>query len=165
MSWRIEMHQFLELFNPYPGNQFLLLTSHCDEIATALATTLQPLEGKLNLYGFPGEHDAIEAENIEHYTIDSFALLPRALPRSNDMVILQDLYHLHEDKVRLMKLMYATLANTGDIIIMQRRGTMDIEGMLAMLEANEFRAGNAIVCHPDYDLVMAKKMHMWGNGL
>ncbi len=159
------MNQFLELFNPYPGNQFLLVTSHCDEIAPALADMLAKVDGSLSLHCFPGEHEDVEAQNIKRSDIADFKSLPRALPRSNDMVILQDVYAQHELKERFIKQMYATLANTGDIIIIQRRGTMDFEAMLEMLEKFEFRAGNAIDCHPDYDLVMGKKMHMWGNGL
>ena len=42
---------------------------------------------------------------------------------------------------------------------------MDIEAMKEMLEEFEFRAANEIDVLPEYDLVMAKKMHMWGNGL
>jgi hypothetical protein len=159
------MKQFLELFNPYPGNSFLLVTTHCDEIATELAQLLKKVDGTLNLQCYPGAHKSIEAANVTRHDREKFTEMPRALPRSNDMVILQDFYHLHEQKERLMKQMYATLANTGDIIIMQRRGTMDFEAMLAMLEEFEFRAGNVIDCHPEYDLVMGKKMHMWGNGL
>ena len=37
--------------------------------------------------------------------------------------------------------------------------------MYELLENNEFRAANFIDIFPNYDLVMAKKMHMWGNGL
>ena len=159
------MQQFLELFNPYPGNQFLLVTTHCDTIATALSDILSKVDGMLSLHCFPGRHNEIKADNIERHDVADFQSLPRALPRSNDMVILQDVYHLHETPERIMKQMYATLANTGDIVIMQRRETMNIETMLAMLEAFEFRAGSTIDCHPDYDLVMGKKMHMWGNGL
>ncbi len=159
------MQQFLELFNPYPGNQFLLLTSHCDNMAPALAEMLEAVEGTLNLYCFPGTHESVDAPNIQHHNVADFNTLPRALPRSNDMVILHDVYAQHETPERLMKMVYSTLANTGDVIIMQQRGSMDVAAMLAMLEAFEFRAGNAIDCHGDYDLVMAKKMHMWGNGL
>jgi hypothetical protein len=48
---------------------------------------------------------------------------------------------------------------------MQEKGTMDISAMKEMLERHEYRAANAIDVLPEYDLVMAKKMHMWGNGL
>jgi predicted nicotinamide N-methyase len=89
----------------------------------------------------------------------------RALPRDNDIVILKDLFHLHHNQDLLLKVAYTTLANTAEIIIMQEKGTMDIEAIKEMLEKYEFRAANYIDVLPEYDLVMAKKMHMWGNGL
>jgi hypothetical protein len=42
---------------------------------------------------------------------------------------------------------------------------MDIEATKTLLEEFEFRAPNYIDVLDEYDLVMAKKMHMWGNGL
>jgi hypothetical protein len=42
---------------------------------------------------------------------------------------------------------------------------MDIESTKELLEKFEFRAPNEIDVIDEYDLVMAKKMHMWGNGL
>jgi hypothetical protein len=48
---------------------------------------------------------------------------------------------------------------------MEKKGVMDIEAIKTMLEEHEFRAPNEIDVIDGYDLVMAKKMHMWGNGL
>jgi hypothetical protein len=48
---------------------------------------------------------------------------------------------------------------------MQKKGTMNIEETLNILEEFEFRSQNYIDVLPEYDLVMAKKLHMWGNGL
>ncbi|MDQ1245442.1 MAG: hypothetical protein QG565_1783, partial [Campylobacterota bacterium] len=36
---------------------------------------------------------------------------------------------------------------------------------LKLLEEFEFRAPNEIDIVEGYDLIIAKKMHMWGNGL
>ena len=48
---------------------------------------------------------------------------------------------------------------------MQKKGTMDMWAMKELLERFEFRSPNEIDILPEYDLVMARKMHMWGNGL
>jgi len=48
---------------------------------------------------------------------------------------------------------------------MEKKGLMNIEEIKQILEENEFRAANQIDVLEKYDLVMAKKMHMWGNGL
>ena len=42
---------------------------------------------------------------------------------------------------------------------------MDVEQIKEYLIQHEFRAHNEIDLLEGYDLVMAKKMHMWGNGL
>ena len=48
---------------------------------------------------------------------------------------------------------------------MQKKGTMDIWATKELLEEHEFRSPSDIDVLPEYDLVMAKKMHMWGAGL
>jgi len=160
------MNQFLELCNPLPGNRYLLVTTHADEIATALAEKLLPVPGDLDIQCYPGQHQNFDHHaNVKMHHISNFKAPFRGLPRSHDMVIFQDIYHLHQFPERMVKLAYTTLANTAHLIIMQRRGTMDLEAMLEMLERMEYRAGNVIDVLDGYDLVMAKKMHMWGNGL
>ena len=65
----------------------------------------------------------------------------------------------------LLRIAYTTLANAADVIIMEKKGIMDVEATKELLEKFEFRAPNAIDLLDEYELVMAKKMHMWGNGL
>ena len=144
------------------------VTTHVDETTSALYELLQKKGGELRLAIYA---DASIEEIQNRYPdakmqqIANFSHSFRALPRDNDIVILKDLFHLHHDKEKLLKVAYTTLANTADIIIMQEKGTMDINAMKEMLERHEYRAANAIDVLPKYDLVMAKKMHMWGNGL
>jgi len=159
------MKQFLELFSPQPANSYLLVTTHIDEVAEALADKLREFDGTLHVSLYPGEHQEIQRDNIKLQEVKDFNTPFRALPRSFDAVIFQDFYHLHQHKERIIKLAYNALANTADIVIMQEVDTMNVEAMLEMLENSEYRAGNKIDVSPKYDLVMAKKMHMWGNGL
>jgi hypothetical protein len=159
------MKQFLELFRPQPANSYLLVSTHADKLSTALARKLKEFDGSLHVTLYPGEHQSLNEDNIKLNFIEDFDTLFRALPRSYDAVIFQDFYHLHTQKERIIKLAYNALANTADIIIMQKKGEMNIEAMLEMLEVSEYRAGNKIDVLDEYDLVMAKKMHMWGAGL
>ncbi len=158
-------HQFLELFNPLPGNQYLLVTTHADAVASVMAEKLSHVGGTLSLECFPGVHEEMLLPNVIRHDIATLQAPFRGLPRSHDLVVFQDIYHCHAYPERLMKLAYTTLANTAELIIMQERGSMNFEAMLIMLEAFEFRAANRIDVLSGYDLVMAKKMHMWGNGL
>ena len=65
----------------------------------------------------------------------------------------------------LIKLSYLTLANTANIIIIEKKGLLDIQALKSKLEEMEFRSANDIDIIDGYDLVIAKKMHMWGAGL
>ena len=148
----MNLEQFLQLFTPLPGNHYLQVSTSADEITEALSSLLEGVDGELSLALY-------NDENLD------FSKPFRAPARSNDIVILQDVFHAHQNKKMILKIAYTSLANTADIIIMEKKGVMDIQAMKDMLEEFEFRAANDIDVLPEYDLVMAKKMHMWGNGL
>ena len=148
----VDLKQFLQLFKPLPGNRYLQVTTTRDEISQALELLLAQVGGKLNVTLY-------NEENLD------FSKPFHALPREHDMVILQDIFLFHQNKSMLLKATYTTLANTANVIIIEKKGLMDIEEIKHILEENEFRAANQIDVLEKYDLVMAKKMHMWGNGL
>lgn len=148
----VDLKQFLQLFKPLPGNRYLQVTTMRDEISQALELLLAQVGGKLNVTLY-------NEENLD------FSKPFHALPREHDMVILQDIFLSHQNKSMLLKATYTTLANTANVIIIEKKGLMDIEEMKQILEENEFRAANQIDVLEKYDLIMAKKMHMWGNGL
>jgi hypothetical protein len=163
-----DLKQFLELFNPLPGNHYIQVTTYVDETTAALYELLKNTGGELRIALYRDEdisdiQEKYPDAKVQH--VKNFVQPFRGLPRDNDIVILKDIFHLHQAKERLRKTTYTTLANTAEIIIMQKKGTMDIGAMLEMLEEYEYRAANYIGVLPEYDLVMAKKMHMWGNGL
>ena len=166
-SFTTLLTSFLELFQPLPGNKYLQVTSKPDETTEALQILLAEHDGELHL-----AHYTQNKQNFSHIphetkvqTIESLNKPFRALPRDYDMIIFKDIFHLHTNPKGLIKIAYTALANTANIIIMEQKGTLNAEEIKELLEIFEFRAPNAIDLHPDYDLVMAKKMHMWGNGL
>ncbi len=162
-----DLKQFRELFNPLPGNHYLYVTLTPDDIATLFYEMMQQIGGGLNLAIY--NKDSIEFAsglcdaNIQH--IKDFKTLFRAAPRNHDIVVLKDILYAHENPKALLKIAYTTLANTANIIIIEKKGVMDVEAMKALLEEHEFRSANEIDVIDGYDLVIAKKMHMWGNGL
>ncbi len=153
-----------ELFNPLPGNRYLEVTTHIDAVSYLLASMMEEVQGRLNIVLYESDilPQDIEAKVTHVADIKS---LPRVMPREHDMVILKDIYRLHEDKSALLTLAYRTLANAAHIIILEKKGVIDTKELMQTLEDFEFRAANEIDVLEDYDLVMAKKMHMWGNGL
>jgi len=162
-----DLTQFLKLFKPLPGNQYLQVTTTPDEITDSLNSILSKVDGELGLVVYNENDLNLEDrfKNIKIQHIKNFKQPFRALPRNHDIVVLKDIFHKHENQKMILKIAYTTLANTADIIIMEKKGTMDIEAIKTLLEEFEFRASNDIDVLADYDLIMAKKMHMWGNGL
>jgi len=163
----MDLEQFLELFNPYPGNHYLQITTSVDETTDALYNLIEGVDGELSLVIYNKDEIDLQSDfpNAKIQYIKNFKNPFRALPRTHDVVVFKDIFHLHENKKGILKIAYATLANAAHIIIMQKKGTMDIEAMKVMLEEFEFRSSNELDVLPEYDLVMAKKLHMWGNGL
>jgi len=163
----MQLDQFLELFHPLPGNHYLQVTTKQDATTQALLERIKEVDGefRLALYGEDELRldDTLTDAKVQY--IKKFNTPFRALPRDNDIVILKDILSVHTNPKLLVKIAYTTLANTADIVIMEKKGTMDIEATKQLLEDFEFRAPNSIDVLDEYDLVMAKKMHMWGNGL
>ena len=155
-----DLKQFLELFNPLPGNHYLQVTTSPDETTHALSQLMSDVDGELGLVVYNEEDDIdfkTEFPDVKLQYIKSFKQPFRAIPRNYDIVVFKDFFHLHENPKMVLKIAYTTLANTANIIIMQKKGTMDIEALKDMLEEFEFRASNEIDVLPEYDLVMAKK--------
>ena len=156
------MQQFLELFHPLPGNSYLLVTSKIDSMAAALHDKIAEVDGSFSiaLYG----EGAFEGAKIE--CIDSLSKPFRALPRDNDRVIFYDIFTKHTSPKMLLQLAYRTLANAAEVIIVEPKDSLQSEEIYQLLEEMEFRAPNLIEdILAGYDVFVAKKMHMWGNGL
>ena len=155
-----------ELINPLPGYTILHVTSKADEMSSVLSRMLKEVGGTLNLAIYePTEEIEEFDENVKVQYLDGYEKIFRALPRDNDIVIFKEVLASHFDKERMLKNAYMTLANAAQIIIMEKKGVMDISEVKSWLFEREFRAANEIDIIEGYDLIMAKKMHMWGNGL
>lgn len=156
------MEQFLELFHPNPGNSYLLVTTKIDTLASALHKKTEEVDGKFEivLYG-SGKYEKAKVQ-----VVDSFQKPFLALPRDNDRVIFYDVFTKHHSAKMLLTLAYRTLANAAEIVIAEPKGELEPLSTCELLESNEFRAPNLIEDILDgYDVFVAKKMHMWGNGL
>ena len=144
--------KFLELFNPLPGNHYLHVTKEQNNISDALEKLLLSVQGELNVEVMSDD----DLKNAKPF---------KALPRDNDMVIFQDIFSKHKNQSAILKIAYRTLANTAEIIILEKKSVLDIDTIKVMLEEHEFRTPNHLDILEGYDIVVAKKMHMWGNGL
>ena len=161
----MELKQFLELFNPLPGNHYIQITTKVDETTIALRDLLKNVDGEFHLVVYLKDEASIVFPEVKLQIINKLDSPFRALPRDNDMVIFKDIFQAHSNQDMLLRIAYTTLANTANIIIMEKKGTINIEETKELLEKFEFRAPNEIDILDEYDLIIAKKMHMWGNGL
>jgi len=161
------INKFLELFNPYPGNTFLEVSSGLDDITEALYELLNNKQSnlKLAIYSNKDEDIQLKYPNTKIQFIDDMKKPVRASPRSVDIVILKDIYTKHKFGDRLLKLSYTSLANAAQVVIIEPKGNLEKLTICETLEKLEFRASNFVDIFDDYDVVVAKKMHMWGNGL
>ena len=162
----MQLEQFLTLFNPLPGNCYLEVTTNPNEITTTLRTLMQQKNGEFRVALYGEDKAVFDALYVEKKQfIEGFTKPFRALPRDHDCVIFKEILSHHTHPNHLVKTAYTTLANAAHIIIMEKKGSMNIKATLEMLDAHEFRAANYIDVLQEYDLVMAKKLHMWGRGL
>lgn len=153
------------LLHPTPHTKIMLVTSHLDSMAEELGAFLSPYEGLIDLSLFPGEHQSLNTFH-KTFTIKDYKSPAGGVPRDYAAVIVHDVLHLHESPQKFLQLIYRTLLNASEIIILQKNGSMNIAEVEALLDQVEFRAINAITdLIEGYEVIVAKKMHMWGNGL
>lgn len=141
MSLRIS-----DLFRPLPSAHYTIIDTKADEFTSELEQILDGVGGELRV-------------------ITEFSGMPRLRPRDNDTIIIRDVYASFSDQKALLKVAYTSLANAAYIVIMEKKGVLDLNIIKDELSSAEFRAVNEIDLVDGYDLVMGKKMHMWGNGL
>jgi len=163
-----DLSQFLELFSVQPGYRYIQVTTQVDETTTALYNLLTSNEAQMRIAYYADENTLDLQKSYPQASIQyirNFNHPYRALPRDNDIVIYKDIFLKHNKQDLLLKTAYTTLSNTADIIIMEKSGILDKNKVLEQFEQYEYRAANHMDILEGYDIFMAKKMHMWGNGL
>jgi hypothetical protein len=153
------------LLHPTPHTKIMVVTSHLDSMAEELSHFLTPYEGVIDLSLFPGEHQNL-APFHKTFTIKDYKSPAGGIPRDYASVIVQDVLHLHESPQKFLELIYRTLLNASEIIIVQKNGSMPIAEVEELLDQVEFRAINTMSdLIEEYEVIVGKKMHMWGAGL
>lgn len=161
------MSSFCDLFQPSPQMKILVATSHADALMDEVCTFLEPFNATVDLSLYPGEHRECSSPLVgKRDTIKDFNSPIRSVTRDYETIILQDVLHLHSLPLKLLQLIYRSLENSAEIIVVQSKDAGDNTEVEALLEKSEFRAANTINdLIEGYDVIVAKKMHMWGNGL
>jgi hypothetical protein len=161
------MSSFCDLFQTSPQMKILIATSHADALIDEIYTYLAPFNATVDLSLYPGEHSQYLSPLISKVdTIKDFNSPIRSATRDYETIILQDVLHHHSLPLKLLQLVYRSLENSAEVIIVQKCGVMETSEIEALLEKSEFRAANTIHDLIEAsDVIVAKKMHMWGNGL
>jgi len=159
--------QFLELVGSVPGLKILIATTHADGLTQALAAHAARCEGELCVAAYPGEHLPMEpSRTLRVSTLPHFKAPFHAAARDYEIIILHDLLHRHEFREKLLRHAYQGLENSALLIVVQELGTLDAADVESWIEACEYRVVNTIEgVIPGAFVTVAKKLHMWGNGM
>ncbi len=147
------MHKSLELFSSLfddvPNLTILHINNGVNFLNPVIEDIVKQSSGKLDFKNF----------------IDEKTLKLRVAPREYEYIILGDILDSCDNKIKLLKMYYAALENSANIIILAKKTKNNVEEIKSLLEKTNFRAANDIDIFEDYLIITAKKMHMWGNGL
>lgn len=155
------------LLHPTPHTKIMVITSHLDRISEDIGAFLAPYEGYVDFSLYPGEHQEIVHSTFHKtFIIKDYRLPAGGIPRDYSAVIVQDVLQFHESPRKFLELIYRTLLNASEVIIVQRQGAMEIREIESLLDEAEYRAINTMTdLIEGHVVVVGKKMHMWGNGL
>ena len=104
----LNLEKFKKLFTPLPGNHYLQVTNQANEISDLIQELMNQVDGKFNLVLY----------NDKNLKLDQPF---RAIAREHDNVILTNIFSAHKNQDMLIKLSYLTLANTANIIIIEKK--------------------------------------------
>jgi len=159
--------QLLELIGDAPGLKVLEATTHSDGLTAALAEHVGRCGGELTVAAYPGEHTPPPAaEHVRFSALQHFRAPFKAAARDYEIIILNDILHLHAFREKLLRHAYQGLENSALLIVIQSGETLPREEVEALIEKCEYRAVNTIdgLLEGAY-VTVAKKLHMWGNGM
>ena len=140
-----ELEEFLCLFDVTPNVSVLDLNIGCDDITKTLNSLVSPLDGTVT-------------------TLDSTVLeeLKVKIKRSNyDYGVISNSILDSTDKDTLMQIITKGIRDSGHIIILEEKGK-DLEEIYHLLEECDYGAISSIDIFEYYNLIMGKKLHMWG---
>ena len=139
------LNLFLDLFNFYPNMQILEIGNIENKISQTIREKLSECEGELKSFDFNSREFSIREIKIE--------------PRSYEHIVLYEI--ISEE---LLELTYHALENSGDLVFLFKKGILDIAEVKELISSRGFVAVNDIDIFDEFDLISAKKMHMWTRG-
>ncbi|MEA3316002.1 MAG: hypothetical protein U9Q30_09120, partial [Campylobacterota bacterium] len=140
-----EIELFKSLFQKDPNISILNIDNGCEDIKKILEDIVDEVGGNL-------AYKKLEDINENRF---------RLVAREYEYVVLTDILTSIDDIDKFIQTCYHSLENSAQIILIAKKDNQDIYSLLDILDRNDFRASNDIDIFDKYNLVMAKKMHMW----
>jgi hypothetical protein len=144
-----ELNLFKDLFQPFPNISILHISRDVDFITSTINHIANSLEGKVSYINFTDEKSA----------------RLKAVAREYEYIVLCDILFYCANADKILKLMYKALENSANIIILEKKSNDNLEKIKTLLDETSFVAINNIELFEEYNLITAKKLHMWGSGL
>ena len=144
-----ELNLFENLFQEFPNIAILHVNNGVDFLNPLLEELASRLEGKVDLINFVDEKSARLKSSARDY----------------EYIILSDILSFCPNRDKILKLMYKALENSANIIILENKSHENTEEIKELLDKTSFVAINDIDLFENYNLITAKKLHMWGSGL
>jgi hypothetical protein len=136
---------FKSLFNFTPCISILNLNNNLNEITESLNNFVSPYDGEIT---------TLKTEVLKELRVK--------VRRSNyDYAVIVDTILNSEDKNHLMKIISIGIRDSGYIIILEKKDK-SLEDIYTLLEEFDYGAVSSIDIFDDYNLIMGKKLHMWG---
>lgn len=140
-----EVDEFSSLFDLTPNIAILDLNNGCETVTKALN-------------GFTASIDA-DITTLEPAPL--IDLRPKIKRTNYDYGVISDSILDHVDKKNLMKMITLAIRDSGYIIVLEKK-EKSLDEIYALLEEFDFGAVSSIDIFEDHNLLMGKKMHMWG---
>jgi hypothetical protein len=140
---------FQDLFQKAPNSIFLHIDNNCSDIKKILEDFIGIIDGVLKYKDF-------QTLNLERF---------RLTARDFEYVVVSNCLKDLTNKDKFIQEIYHSLENSANIILIEEKKNNNLLEMIGILDRNDFRATNSIDIFENFNLAIAKKMHMWGNGL
>ncbi len=144
-----ELKLFKDLFQPFPNISILHINNGAKFIDAPIKEVVDFLDGNLEYIEFMEENSA----------------RIKATAREYEYIVLSDILSYCPNRDKVLKLMYKALENSANIIVLEKKSNKNMDEIKQLLDESSFVAINHIDLFEEYNLITAKKLHMWGSGL
>lgn len=145
-----QLELFKTIFQDSPNLAVLHLDNGMDEIKQIIQKLVEKNDGTLNYQNFKDDGGCARF---------------KTKTRDYEYAILSDVLQHCEYKEKILKLVYHSLENSSQIVVICNKKDIELYSIKELLDRSNFLAINEIDLFDDHHLVVAKKMHMWDAGL